>query len=203
MHCLYTILQDILLSMPQPDRLAFTVRQKNFVCCHLVELPIGEYDFSLVRHFLFDHAEAIRYEMLSASSFEPLARLARKIKGELKYHVLHANSWITRSGPRNGSKSCKIQSALNVAMPYAFGMFEETDTEQELITQQIFYGEKQLQQYWEERVREQLEKANLEFPEVKLPDIHFGGRRGHHTEHLHQLLEEMAQVFRMESNIEW
>ena len=48
----------------------------------LVEFPIGEYDFSLIRHFLFDHAAQIRFDHWALSSYEPLARLARKVKGK-------------------------------------------------------------------------------------------------------------------------
>ena len=82
-QALYQILHDA-LGEKTPDELAFQREEKEFKCCQLVELPIGEYDFSLVRHFLFDHAELIRYEMLTASSFMPLAQLARKVKGEIK-----------------------------------------------------------------------------------------------------------------------
>lgn len=199
---LYTILQQN-FDVPEPDQMAFHRSEKEFRCCHLVELPIGEYDFSLVRHFLFDHAEAIRYEMLSTCSFEPLARLARKVKGELKYHVLHANSWMTRLGHGTEESRARMQSSINFAMPYALGLFEESNEEEELIAESIFPGEKQLREYWEERIREQLEKANLSFPEVKEEAIHFGGRKGYHTEHLHPLLEEMSQVFKLEEGVEW
>lgn len=199
---LYTILQEH-GGMEDPDQLAFMRKPKDFRCCHFTELPIGEYDFSLVRHFLFDHAEAIRYELLAASTCEPLARLARKVKGELKYHVLHANSWILRLGNGTEVSHARMQSSLNFAMPYALGMFEETDEEQELIAENIFPGESRLREYWEEHIREQLVKANLTFPEVKAAEVHLGGRKGFHTEHLHQLLEEMAQVFKLEENVEW
>lgn len=199
---LYTILQEH-GGMEDPDQLAFMRKPKDFRCCHFTELPIGEYDFSLVRHFLFDHAEAIRYELLASSACEPLARLARKVKGELKYHVLHANSWIQRLGNGSEISRARMQSSLNFAMPYALGMFEETGEEQELIAEKIFPGERRLREFWEEHIREKLEKANLTFPEVKVAEIHFGGRKGFHTEHLHQLLEEMAQVFKLEENVEW
>lgn len=199
---LYNILHEH-GSMAEPDQMAFRRSSKEFKCCHLVELPIGEYDFSLVRHFLYDHAAAIRFEMLSSSSFEPLARLARKIKGELKYHVLHANSWMTRLGHGTEVSHARMQSSLNFAMPYALALFEESDNEEELISENVFSGEKQLQQFWEERIRMQLEKAGLTFPEVAKDEIPFGGRKGYHTEHLHNLLEEMAQVFKLQEGVEW
>src|SRR5687768_15043745 len=56
----YHLLEE--LGEPDPDTLAFRRPAQQFHCCQFVELPIGEYDFSLIRHFLFDHAEAIRFE---------------------------------------------------------------------------------------------------------------------------------------------
>jgi ring-1,2-phenylacetyl-CoA epoxidase subunit PaaC len=199
---LYGILHEQ-FGAPEPDQIAFAREESKFRCCHFVELPIGEYDFSLVRHFLFDHAEAIRYEMLSSSSFDPLAKLARKVKGEIKYHVLHANSWLQRLGNGTEQSHRRMQSALNFCIPYALGIFEKSTEEEELIEQEIFAGEELLQTLWEERIKELIEKAGLLFHEVPQREIHKGGRSGKHTHHLHMLLEEMSQVIRMESRAEW
>ena len=199
---LYNILHEQ-FGATVPDQLAFNRKEKEFRCCHFTELPIGGYDFSLVRHFLFDHAEAFRYELLSSSTFEPLARIARKIKGELKYHVLHANSWMVRLGNGTEEARNRIQTALDYAIPYALGIFEEGERESEIIDSGIFSGEKQLQEYWEERIREELGKTNLEFPKVEATAIYFGGRKGYHTEHLSHLLDEMSQVYRLEEKAEW
>ena len=65
----YSLLHE--LGESDPDTLAFMRHATQFHCCQLVELPIGEYDFSLIRHFLFDHAEAIRFEYLTQSVMSP------------------------------------------------------------------------------------------------------------------------------------
>src|SRR5688572_33396134 len=70
-YALFQILHE--LGEQAPDTVAFTRNAAQFHNCILVELPNGEYDFSLVRHFLFDTAEALRFESLSQSSFQPLA----------------------------------------------------------------------------------------------------------------------------------
>ena len=82
-QALYAILHEH-FGAEEPDVQAFGRTAETFVCSQFVELPNGEYDFSLVRHYLFDAAEYLRYGMLTKSSFEPLAKLARKIHGELK-----------------------------------------------------------------------------------------------------------------------
>src|SRR5687768_6181771 len=89
---LYTILET--LGEQSPDTVAFTRNASQFHNSIFVELPNLEYDFSLVRHFLYDTALGLRVELLCNSSFKPVADLATKIRGELRYHTLHANTWI-------------------------------------------------------------------------------------------------------------
>ena len=70
---LYNLLHQ--LGEQEPDTVAFTRKANQFHNCVFVELPNGEYDFSLIRHFLFDTAEAIRFELLANSTYEPLAQV--------------------------------------------------------------------------------------------------------------------------------
>jgi ring-1,2-phenylacetyl-CoA epoxidase subunit PaaC len=199
----YTILNKE-FNMPDPDKLAFGRAEKDFHCSHFVELPIGEYDFSLVRHFLFDHAEFLRYELLSNSSFMPLAQLAKKIKGELKYHILHADIWIARLGKASDESKARMQSSLNELYVYALCVFEPGNFEKELIEQNIFVGEKKLQELWIEKISAILKAANLSLPNVVDKTKEYGGRKGYHTTNLQPLLNEMNEVVNSEDiTIEW
>lgn len=201
-YALYRILES--LGEAPADTIAFTRNESEFRCSHLVEYPIGGYDFSLMRHFLFDTAEFLRYEMLERSSFEPLAKLAAKIKGEIKYHVFHANTWITQLGAKGSEESrARMQSALNEVYPIAFSIFEPSAYEEELAASGVFPGEKALQERWIETVTPVLEKAQLSIPAVHDPTLHYGGRRGYHTEYLQPLLTEMTEVFRLDPSAEW
>src|SRR5688572_3320898 len=67
-YALYQILHQ--LREQAPDTVAFMRHAGQFHNSIFTELPNGEYDFSLVRHFLFDTAEAIRFTMLTQSSFQ-------------------------------------------------------------------------------------------------------------------------------------
>ncbi len=143
---IYTILQE--LGESDPDTVAFTRNEQQFHCCHLVEYPIDEYAFSLIRHFLFDHAELIRFEMLANSSFEPLAKVARKFKGEVKYHVLHANTWINKLGLASEDSHTRMQHALDQAFNLALGIFEPGANEDMLASSGVFAGEEALKNQW-------------------------------------------------------
>ncbi|MDW8273614.1 MAG: 1,2-phenylacetyl-CoA epoxidase subunit PaaC [Chitinophagales bacterium] len=199
---LYRILQEH-LDQPDPDTLAFKRPARDFKCCQFVELPIGEYDFSLVRHFLFDSAELIRYEMLSHSSFSPLAQLASKIKSEIKYHVMHADTLLKQLGRGSEEANARLQSALNYSWPYALGIFEESQFENNLIASGIFEGEKVLRERWLERISAIVQAAGLVLPEIEEHKIVYGGRKGFHSEYLQPLLDEMTEVTSSDPEAVW
>lgn len=203
----YTVLHE--MGEAEPDNLAFnrvSVSETNenlYKCCHFVEYPIGEYDFSLMRHFLFDYAEAIRMEMLVKSSFEPLANLAKKFRGEVRYHIMHAHTWIKQLGHGNEESRARMQSALNECMPLALGIFEPSEYENVLIEAGIFPGEEKLKQVWLEQITPVIAESNLQMPDLIAIEPSNGGRKGFHTEYLKPLLEEMTEVYRIDPSAEW
>lgn len=198
---LYNILHT--LGEQEADTVAFMRHASHFHNCQLVELPNGEYDFSLIRHFLFDTADAIRFEMLARSSFKPLAELASKIKGELRYHTLHANAWIKKLGSATEESITRLQQSLNYALPYALGIFEESPYEKVLIDSQIFEGEFALKQQWVQKIEACINQTRLQLPDWKTIAPVYGGRVGNHTPDLQPLLDEMSEVFRIDPTAEW
>ncbi len=200
-HALYQLLHA--LGEPEPDATAFTRSADQFHNCQLVELPNGEYDFSLIRHFLYDYAEALRFELLQQSSVEELANLARKISGELRYHTLHATTWVRKLGNANEESISRLQKALNYALPYALGMFEKTPMENEIISAGIFRGEEVLRAAWIEKIAGVLSETKLTMPNPEKIEPVNGGRTGKHSEYLQPLLDEMGEVFRIDPTAEW
>lgn len=200
-YVLYQMLNN--LGEQSPDTVAFMRHANQFHNCQLVELPNQEYDFSLVRHFLFDTADALRWEMLSQSAHEPLTQLARKIKGELRYHTMHANTWIKQLGSATEESVSRLQNSLKEAMPYALGIFEESPYEKEIISAGIFAGELELKKRWLSKIEEVISKTQLHLPDLKIVTPIYGGRLGKHTEHLQSLLDEMSEVFRIDPTAEW
>jgi ring-1,2-phenylacetyl-CoA epoxidase subunit PaaC len=200
-QAMFTLLHN--LGEQEPDTVAFMRNADQFHNCILVELPNNEYDFSLIRHFLFDTAEAIRFEMLSESSYVPLAELARKIRGELRYHTLHANTWIKQLGTATEESISRLQKALEFTTPYALGIFEPSPFENELISTGVFAGEFALQEQWSKKIMQTLSQTSLRIPDLKSLKPVYGGRIGKHSEHLQPLLNEMSEVFKIDPQAEW
>lgn len=200
-YALYSMLQT--LGENDPDTVAFTRNANQFHNGILTELPNGEYDFSLIRHFLYDTAEAIRFEMLSGSTYQPLADISKKIRAELRYHTLHANTWVKQLSNATEESISRLQNSLTYALPYALGMFEESPYEQALIASGIFGGEQILKQRWMEKVEALIRQTNLTLPDWKTLQPVYGGRAGKHSEHLQPLLDEMSEVFKIDPTAEW
>lgn len=200
-HALYSILHQ--LGEQPPDTLAFMRNASQFHNAIFSELPSGEYDFSLIRHFLYDTALAIRIELLASSSFQPIAALCNKIRGELRYHTMHANTWIRQLGTATEESVDRLQRSLDYAVPFALGLFEESPFEQDLIDDGVFAGERAVEQQWKATVASILKDTRLTLPDLDSLNAVNGGRTGKHSEYLQPLLDEMSEVFKIDPTAEW
>lgn len=199
---LYLFLQT--LGGPEPDTAAFMRDEKDFLCCHFVEFETMDYAVALMRHFLFDTAERLRYTFLERSTNEPLAQLARKIRGEIKYHTLHARTWVQVLGAQGNEESrLRMQSAANYCYPISYSIFEPSAFEDILRAEGIFVGEAELQQAWKQEVEKVFAESGLHVPDVSDTHAHYGGRRGYHTDALAPLIAEMTEVFRIDPTAKW
>ena len=191
-------IQDI-----EVDAYAFLRKPHEYKCCHLVQYPIGDYSFSLVRHFLFDHAEYLRYDLLTDSALEPLRNMARKFKPEIKYHVYHANTWVKNLSAASEAAHSRIQEAVDQAYPLALSIFEPGPNEEKLREAGVFEGEQELSKRWKQHVHELLDSFGLHIPQSQ-DETYYGGRYGSHTAFLPPLLDEMTEVISSEDkDIVW
>ena len=151
----------------------------------------------------FDHAEFIRFQMLAECPIEEVAQVAKKLKGEVKYHVMHANTWVKQLSNANEEAHSKMQSALDYALPYALGIFEPSKYENDFIEAGIYAGEKAIETQWKENIHMVLEEAGLKLPDWDTLKPVYGGRYGKHSEYLQPLLSEMSEVFNEDPTADW
>lgn len=186
-----------------PDQVAFNRTAEQFRSSHLVEMPIGDYAFSLARHACYDLAEAVRLAHLKQSSFRPLAELAKKLSREEKYHELHAITWMRQLGNATEEANQRMQTALNEVYPIAFGLFEPTAAEAELVSEGILVSEEELEGKWKTEMDNLILSSGLTVPDVADKTLHYGGRQGKHTEYLAPMLSEMTEVFVIDPAAAW
>lgn len=197
----YRILEE--LGEGHPDQVAFNRTPKEFTSCHLVEYPIGDYAFSLMRHFLFDYADRIRLKYLQQCDYTPLRDLSAKIAREEKYHQLHGKTWVTQLAKGTEEARLRMQTALNEAYPMAFGMFEPGEHDQAISNAGLMPEEEEVCEEWQTAIEPVLVNAGLQIPENPEIAPHLGGRKGYHSEHLAPLLSEMTEVFQIDPTAQW
>jgi ring-1,2-phenylacetyl-CoA epoxidase subunit PaaC len=158
------------------DELAFEREPDEYRCAPLVELRRLEWAATIARRYLYETADAVRIEVLKASSDPELAGLAAKIEREEVYHRLHAEIWIERL-QSSEEGATRLRRACQGLWPYALGVLDE-----------------ELRPRFAERAREQL---GLDPPAaVPVP-------RGRHTGELRELWEEMTMVRRLAPGGAW
>lgn len=197
----YILAQE--LGGPDPDRAAFFRDAPDFRNATLVELPRGDWAFTIVRQYLFDAAEQVRYAGLAESAYRPIADAAAKLRREERYHILHSRGWVQRLGDATGESHQRMQDALNLAWPHALGLFEPAAAEGVLVQSSIKPAESALREQWLAQVAPVLEAATLVLPAIRADTAGPGGRAGRHTVHLNELLSEMQKVARMEPEAIW
>jgi ring-1,2-phenylacetyl-CoA epoxidase subunit PaaC len=196
----YALLHD--LGEADPDHLAFMRAASDFKCAQLVELPKGDWAFSVARQFLYDAAESVRLAALARSTYTPLAQAARKFAGEEKYHLLHGKTWIIQLGQATPESRARLQAALDTVYPYALGLFETTPIDEAIVADGLQKPEADIQTDWLAYILPVLREAGLR---VSLPEAEplTGGRQGRHTQQLEALLHDMQLVFRTDPQATW
>lgn len=195
----YNLLHE--LGEPEPDLLAFGRPVERYRCCSLVALDKGDWAFSTVRLFLYDTAKSHRVNALATSAYVPLAQLAGKVRGEQKYHLMHANLWIEKLGRATERSQALMQKSLEALMPHALGMFEPTSADEVLRREGIAPSETELRDQWLPQATEALTNAGLSVPRRVEPV--YGGRSGRHPADLSRLVDALQKVYRLDPAATW
>lgn len=180
------------------DRLVYFRDVEDYRSAPLVELPKGDWAFTMIRQYLFDAFEFVRLERLTASAHTPLAQAAAKIRTEEIYHLRHTTAWVRRLGLGTDESRRRMQAALASLWPYALQMFAPVDTA--LSGAGYVPDSDNLRQAWEDMVIPQLLESGLDVP-PQTTLLPFD--RQQHTEHLAALLDEMQSVARLIPGARW
>ncbi|SHK14613.1 1,2-phenylacetyl-CoA epoxidase subunit PaaC [Rhodothermus profundi] len=201
-EALLTLAADVEGKGRTADDLAFLRDAYEFRNVQMVELPRGDFAFTIVRQFLFATYACLLYEALQQSSFEPLAGIAAKAYKEMRYHLRHSSEWVRCLGDGTEESHRRAQAALDDLWMYTGELFEVDDTHRALLDARIAPDLNALYPKWKEQVESVIQEATLTVPETPLY-MATGGRRGHHTEHLGHLLAEMQFLQRAYPGAQW
>lgn len=185
-----------------PDALAYGRGPTAFRNGVLLERPNGDWGYSIVRMFLYDHADVVRLEALAEGTLRPLADLARTLRREERYHMIYGEQWLRRLAQATTASHGRTQAAVETAWPEAEALFAPVEGQNMLEEPGLLAVNAAGQaRRWREAITPALTGAGLRTPAV--PANAPNGRRGAHSEHLGPLLEEMTSVSRSEPGARW
>ncbi|MDP6975317.1 MAG: phenylacetate-CoA oxygenase subunit PaaC [Acidimicrobiales bacterium] len=114
------------------DSLAIGRADDEYRSCHLVECDTAGWDEALVRHWMHDTAEELRWQALADSSAPEVAGLVDRVLREETFHRRHADALLDAllSEPES---SGRLLAAVERLLPLGLGIFEPTDGEDALV----------------------------------------------------------------------
>lgn len=186
------------------DALAYFREAVDFRNCQLVELPRGDFAFTVVRQFLFDVHAVVLLDALARGTNADVAAMAAKALKEAKYHVRHSGEWMLKLGDGTEESRRRAQRAVDDLWRFTGELFAPDAVDREMAASGVAPALQELEPRWEALVRDVLDRATLSAP-AGLPRTanQRGGRTGAHTEFLGHLLAEMQIVARSHPGATW
>jgi ring-1,2-phenylacetyl-CoA epoxidase subunit PaaC len=184
------------LDASDPDQLAFFRDASEFRNCEIVELPKGDWAFTMLRQYLFDMYEGLWLQTAQHSTYLPLAQAAAKIIREERFHIQHTHVWVERLGLGTRESHERMQDALRLLWPYAQQLFVPQENEGLLVAEGVVPDLILVKEQWLLATSRHLQNCELKLPLLNTYQPH---SRQQHTEHLWSLLAEMQSTARWDA----
>ncbi len=176
------------------DQLAFLRDERDYFNPTLVELPRGDFAFTMVRNAMVATLLKLVWERLAGSSDAELAAIAGKAVKEARYHQQHAADWVARLGDGTAESRRRTQAALATLWRYVPELFVPDAVDEAAQAAGLGPRWADLREAWMADMAQILAAADLAVP----PESAFRstGRQGVHSEHMGYILAEMQHLQR-------
>jgi len=187
------------------DEFAMTRAPADYRSCHLAERECSEWSDSLVRHWLYDRAETIRWTALTNSSNERLASIAARALRDETFHLAHAAQFMSRITP---DRPAQVVTSIDALLPLAIGMWDPVAGEAAAVAEGITNATSaELAERWELAIRTDLADWNLDIDwpsdaavsAVLEAQAHRGGR----TDGFDHFQSELRRVLDVDPTATW
>jgi ring-1,2-phenylacetyl-CoA epoxidase subunit PaaC len=178
------------------DQLAYLRDAPAWRNCLMVELPNGDFAFSIARLMLVSALTDPLWRSATASTDSTVAAIAAKAEKETAYHLRHAADWLIRLGDGTAESHRRAQTALDDLWPYTGELFERLSDDARIAPDPV-----SLRDTGNATVNGILARATLARPQGGW--MQSGGRSGRHTEHLGHLLADLQFLQRAYPGATW
>ena len=176
------------------DQLAFLRDERDFFNVTLVELPRGDFAFTVLRNAIASTWLKLLWERLEGSGDAELAGIAGKAVKEARYHQRHAADWVVRLADGSAESRQRIDAALPALWRHVPELFAADAVDGAAAACGLGPAWSELRAPWQAEMAQIFEAATLAVP---AEGAWLGtARDGRHSEHMGRLLAEMQQLQR-------
>jgi ring-1,2-phenylacetyl-CoA epoxidase subunit PaaC len=176
------------------DQLAFLRDERDYFNATLVELPRGDFAFSVLRNAMVATLLKLLWEKLESSSDAEVAAIAAKAIKEARYHQQHAADWVVRLGDGTDESRARMEAALAQLWRYVPELFASDAIDEAARASGLGPAWSELREAWFAEMGSVLEEATLSMPAESA--FMSTGKRGVHSEHMGYILAEMQYLQR-------
>ena len=191
---LYALISDDI------DRFALLRSAGEYRSCHLAERDAPSWDHALIRHWLYDTTEALRWSALVDSSIPELGALARRALREESFHTDHATMFLQRVV--GAPTRTMIVAAIEKLLPDALAVFEPVAGEARALALGVATeSSADLAKRWSTLLTSQLEELGLVVEWPSTPTAQ--NARTERSEGFASFLESLQAVISIEPAAVW
>ncbi len=151
------------------DQFALRRDRSAYRSCDFVEMVMPDWADTLVRHWLYDTAEHLRWEALADSSSVEVRGIAARALTEESFHVKHARLMVSRSVQSEQARNIVIDS-LQRLLPHSATMWASVAGEAEALTSGVTtMSSEQLAEQYAQALRNDVNEWGLDVPIVLEP----------------------------------
>jgi ring-1,2-phenylacetyl-CoA epoxidase subunit PaaC len=176
------------------DQLAFLRDERDYFNLTLVELPRGDFAFSVLRNAMVATLLKLLWERLASSSDEEVAAIAGKAIKEARYHQQHSADWVVRLGDGTDESHARMEAALKELWRFVPELFASDAVGEEASASGLGPAWAVLREAWFAEMGAVLDEATLVPPAESA--FLSTGKHGVHSEHMGYILAEMQHLQR-------
>ncbi len=176
------------------DQLAFLRDERDYFNLTLVELPRGDFAFTVLRNLFVATWAKLLWDRLHTSSDAEVAAIAGKALKEVRYHQQHAADWVVRLADGTEESRRRVDAALAALWIYTAELFDSDAVDAQAQASGLGPRWADLREPWLAEIGAVFAESGLTIPHDSA--FRSTGTRGVHSEHMGFILSDMQHLQR-------
>jgi ring-1,2-phenylacetyl-CoA epoxidase subunit PaaC len=196
------LLDDARTDRTQLDAFALQRAPGDYRSCWLAELECSDWSDSLVRHWLYDRAEDLRWKALESCTDPVVVALSLRAQREESFHLAHAEQFLSRLSSTD--QSARIVASIERLMPIAFGLFDSVATEPDMLAEGFMtQSSADIETLWIEAILDDLKRWDLDVDILAAPGQFNDQRRTVRSDGFNAFQSDLIKVIALDPVAVW